>query len=358
MSTAELEKDFATPDRTGPQSASIAASQIKNERALESSVPKNSKLEKVATVTPPESMTRDELMKSKKKDAETGSALNMVTSQVDSPDDRHVRFNNDQKKHDPAAESPSSNSSQRGLVSRRGGKCASPSRSPKGSSSDAVLEFKTYRSPPRKKREEIDTVPSLCSDKDKIKAEARDSSSETKNDRKPSSISCDASMNQTSPLASEEAKPVVGKEESKTAGRKNNVTFSPVPNSKENVEDKVSLSSFLGSAQKYIAHVRPQPVKTPTRSPTGKFQSLPHLDDAALASPGGGLFLSPHPSSGEAAVPARSPKTPRSPRTPKRESDRDRFLATPTDFATDYGKHPNSATFDSSNGMFGCVCTF
>ena len=43
-----------------------------------------------------------------------------------------------------------------------------------------------------------------------------------------------------------------------------------------------------------------------------------------------------------------SPKTPKSPRTPRRE-DRDRFLTTPTDFATDYGKHPNSGSFDNSN---------
>jgi hypothetical protein len=45
----------------------------------------------------------------------------------------------------------------------------------------------------------------------------------------------------------------------------------------------------------------------------------------------------------------QSPKMPKSPRTPRRE-DRDRFVATPTDFATDYGKHPNSGSFDNSNG--------
>lgn len=100
---------------------------------------------------------------------------------------------------------------------------------------------------------------------------------------------------------------------------------------------------------------------------------MPHLDDAALRSPGA-FFLSPHPGTpsyrplheagsfdtaeltkkekndGDDSKPApmRSPKTPKSPRTPRRD-DRDRFVATPTDFATDYGKHPNSASFDNSN---------
>lgn len=129
-----------------------------------------------------------------------------------------------------------------------------------------------------------------------------------------------------------------------------------------------------------------QPLKTPTKSPTGgHFQSLPNLDDAALRSPVG-IFLSPHPptplsrtldestsfdkhdelkettrarkSAGsdkelaDSKPSVRSPKTPRSPRTPKRETDRERFVTTPTDFAMDYGKHPNSASFDTSNGTW------
>ena len=40
---------------------------------------------------------------------------------------------------------------------------------------------------------------------------------------------------------------------------------------------------------------------------------------------------------------SKSPKT--------RDQERERFVATPTDFAMDYGKgHPNSASFDTSNG--------
>jgi hypothetical protein len=120
-------------------------------------------------------------------------------------------------------------------------------------------------------------------------------------------------------------------------------------------------------------------MKTPTKSMTGgHFQSLPTLDDAALRSPGMGIFLSPHPptpsyrslqqsdsfdkSSGvkeakkpksDEKLPAdakQTSKTPMSPRTPKRDPERERFIATPTDFAMDYGKHPNSANFDTSNG--------
>jgi hypothetical protein len=44
---------------------------------------------------------------------------------------------------------------------------------------------------------------------------------------------------------------------------------------------------------------------------------------------------------------ARSP-VPKSPKT--RDQERERFVATPTDFSLDYGKHPYSGPFDSSNG--------
>ena len=109
-------------------------------------------------------------------------------------------------------------------------------------------------------------------------------------------------------------------------------------------------------------------MKTPTRSPPpgGHFQSLPTLDDTGLKSPVG-IFLSPHPptpstyrsihETGSFDRPDSSrqddkpyAKSPKSPNT--RAQERDRFVATPTDFAMDYGKHPNSGPFDSSNGKF------
>ena len=138
----------------------------------------------------------------------------------------------------------------------------------------------------------------------------------------------------------------------KSGDKRSNVTFSPVPPPHEST-------------------------RTPTKSPTGgRFHSLPVLDDDTLRSPGS-FFLSPHPPTPSsrtlrssssfdktevdreksktkddekpaARQPMRSPKTP-TPRTPKRD-DRDRFITTPTDFAVDYGKHPHSGSFDSSNG--------
>lgn len=111
-------------------------------------------------------------------------------------------------------------------------------------------------------------------------------------------------------------------------------------------------------------------MKTPTKSPTGgRFTSLPTLDDDALGSPGA-IFLSPtrtptyfdrktaatakdksdlDPVSA-IVMPANSTKAPLTPRTPKRDLDRDRFLATPTDFAFDYGKPAsNGQLLESSN---------
>lgn len=229
-----------------------------------------------------------------------------------------------------------------------------------------VLEFKTYTSPQRK-REESDTVPSLCSasSAEKEKEQEQAPVSKTKDAKetnseehsKPASISCDTNLNQTSPLGESDEKGGATKSKpsksEKSDGKKNNVTFSPVPPTKDNAV-----------------------VRTPTRTPTkGNFQTLPNLDDATLRSPGA-FFLSPQPGTPsyralqEAGsfdttemgkdpkkekldedvkqAPMRSPKTPKSPRTPRRD-DRDRFIATPTDFAADYGKHPNSSSFDSSN---------
>ena len=100
---------------------------------------------------------------------------------------------------------------------------------------------------------------------------------------------------------------------------------------------------------------------------------MPSLDDANLKSPVG-IFLSPHPptpSLYRSLDPAESfdkadeskgtekeneetddksfVKSPKSPRT--RDQERERFVATPTDFAIDYGKHLSSGgSFDNSNG--------
>lgn len=173
--------------------------------------------------------------------------------------------------------STSTTSSQRGLVSRRGGRIGSPPKSLAtavlSEKSEPVIEFKTYRSPSRK-RDENDTIPSLCStnsggltsasslstDKkgetkssasclEKAAGEAQDADHDDSTEhRRPSSISCDPSMiDTTSPLAShEEVRPTetsgsAAANNSKTTGEERdegtddagkqqpNVTMSPPP---------------------------------------------------------------------------------------------------------------------------------
>jgi hypothetical protein len=108
-------------------------------------------------------------------------------------------------------------SAKRGLVSRRGGRYSSPSRL----KAEAVLEYKTYRSPPKK--EEGDGIPSLCS--------AQSLSTARKTEEAPESISCDKAE-QTSPLASNE-------EETNKPESFRNVTFSPRPS--EEFTEKVIM---------------------------------------------------------------------------------------------------------------------
>lgn len=302
----EIVKEFVTPDR-GSQSKSLGKQKGGAMERVEMS-------KQAATVTPAES-SREETKATADRDV---SPLAVASRQLESPEDRKVRFDKT-KKVESLSDSPSSTDSQRGLVSRRGGRISSPGRvantSPK---KETVLEFKAFSSP---KQDTNDSVPSLSSD---------------------------ASPKKSTPAAYT----AIEKAATSTTPKKGNVTFSPVP-----------------------------PPRTPVRSPAAaaggsRFQSLPTLDDDALRSPGS-FFLSPNtPSSRtsksegpldkaltekensvkeEDLKPAarqvmRSPKTPRSPRTPKRD-DRERFLATPTDFATDYGKHTNSGSFDQSNGM-------
>ena len=220
-STAVMD-DFKTPDRKPPQSG--------QEAKKESSEGQNT----AATVTPPES-----------------------SMQMESPEDKHVRFDKEKNQIDAKAESsagdsPSSTNSQRGLVSTRGRRSASPGRAASIPTSikkeSNVLEFKTFRSPSGK-AEESDTVPSLCSagsmdTKDKetalqVKLQAAGADSTAKEgDKKPSSISCDSALDQTSPLAADGS--AKAKSTMKKGSGKNNVTFSPVPPTKDHAVARVS----------------------------------------------------------------------------------------------------------------------
>ena len=331
--TEVVQQEFVTPDR-GPKDESKSGSS--------QDIDGKEKSMHVATVTPAESTTtRGEI--SEKKDS-MESPLECVTNNpVESPEDKKVRFDKGENL-DSISDSPSSTGSQRGVVSRRGGSCSSPGRvtlpSPK---KEAVLEFKAFKSPHRKK-EAADSVPSLSSDA----SPAKESNTTYQATKDVAGESSSVEQKEAGPLSSRADETRI----SKAGEKKTMVTFSPVP-----------------------------PPRTPTRSPTGgRFQSLPMLDDDALRSPGS-FFLSPQtptPSSRilrgsgsfdkdytsrdddkpAARPPMRSPKTPRSPARSPRRDDRDRFMTTPTNFAMDYGKHPNSASFDSSHGkpIFGrCV---
>jgi hypothetical protein len=306
-STQVVIKDFATPVR-GPPASAQASSELAEEKKdslQEGNRTSSSTKETPVTVTPPESGARDASSREGKNTIENEDgggrqsplAISLNEVVVDSPaeqDNKHVRFdgtNGNEKPSSPADSPASSNCSnnQRGVVSRRGGRFSSPGRAAGNSSSSAaketVLEFKTYRSPPRK-RDENDTIPSLCSppinkenknrlastsakSEAKIKAEeddddAKASSEMSEGDRKPKSISCDSSnIATTSPLASHDADPSNDTSKARqlkeppgrldmASARKNNVSFSPPPPVRESAErvsvvvvSFFSVNSFL-----------------------------------------------------------------------------------------------------------------
>ncbi|KAI2504173.1 hypothetical protein MHU86_10287 [Fragilaria crotonensis] len=205
-------------------------------------------------------------------------------------------------------------SMKRGLVSRRGGRYGSPSRMTPPTTSTTATEYKTYRSPKREETSLSDGgVPSLCSSNCDNLREA------------PSMISCSEGET-TSPLT-EESPSKIPKADSR------NVTFSPRPNEGSQLE-KTSK-------------------KTPTRSPLrNHFHNLPSLRDAKLSSPCG-IFLSPCPTSPSAYATIAGPlrdEYEEEKSTKTKSEERERAVATPTDFAVDFGKgHQSSASFDASN---------
>lgn len=162
---------------------------------------------------PPATLTKTELPASSEKPT-TVTPVDAV------PGGKHVRFGNDEKEKEEGC-----TESQRGLVSRRGGRLGGSAGTPRPADGP-VLEFKTFRSPQRKRDAmENDTVPSLCSagsgissvepaEKGSGQEVAEDSpgadqkvaasGEKTEESRRPSSISCDASID-TSPLTSNDA---------------------------------------------------------------------------------------------------------------------------------------------------------
>eukprot|EP00531_Pseudo-nitzschia_arenysensis_P001046 CAMPEP_0116135648 /NCGR_PEP_ID=MMETSP0329-20121206/11301_1 /TAXON_ID=697910 /ORGANISM="Pseudo-nitzschia arenysensis, Strain B593" /LENGTH=913 /DNA_ID=CAMNT_0003630459 /DNA_START=373 /DNA_END=3114 /DNA_ORIENTATION=- len=348
MGGAISEQDFKTPDRTTAKVLSSAAgtgshTEEKKEDALTSNCSSmNGNRPSAKLVTPPDSFST--------------AAANEVRFDGKNGNDKGIEAKTLCSVGSDGGDSTSSTSSptasQRGLVSRRGGRCGSPSRrnllpppstgaKPSKEAADAaaaVLEFKTFRSPERKQNENenIDNDKSLVAVKKKIAIKSEEQNIPP-HQRRPQQPKSKPAKKATSNSAS-------------IPPKKSNVSFSPVPTPKMN-------------GDKFM--------KTPTKSPTGgRFTSLPTLDDDALGSPGA-IFLSPTRTptyfdrkgtsmtsrdksclesvSGISITgnPARSPLTPR---TPKRDLDRDRLLSTPTDFAFDYGKPAaNGSLLESSN---------
>lgn len=237
----------------------------------------------------------------KKTDVPSSEKPNTVTPLDAVPGGKHVRFGNEEKVEEGEVSTEQGSGSKRGLVSRRGGRLGSPAPprpAPVSTDGGPVLEFKTYRSPQRKRDvavTENDTVPSLCSanseissvepsgtlgqdtgavskDADQGGAERRetemaaagDADTDGKPDSgRPSSISCDASID-ASPLTSHDgaspsgavtrskgsastpkAAELAAEKESQAGGRRN-VTFSPpTPQSEMVPVDAVSYSSIL-----------------------------------------------------------------------------------------------------------------
>lgn len=286
--STQIMKEFETPDRNNKLNHSEEKKEVTpHDTASEM---KASGMAKPNTVTPPEAGSREDPSAIKKEPTDVSPLQMPVDGQVDSPEDgnKQVRFDGDaeETKKDSLNDSPSSSSSsQRGLVSRRGGRCGSPGRmsSKVPSTKETVLEFKTYRSPSRGKRDETDTIPSLCSAnsgeqrekngtneeaKDSIKVKLEDKDDEADDseaDKKPSSIACNSALiENTSPLASDgvdhaqdarssKTKVPKSRQESAQQSRKNNVTFSPQPPSKKEIAERVS-TRLLSSC----CHVAPK----------------------------------------------------------------------------------------------------
>jgi hypothetical protein len=249
--STDVVKDFVTPDRAPHQSSADHSIEEKKDVSSGESVTDTLKADKpkATTVTPPESASREEAKK-----GVDDSPLQMIASQVESPEDKHVRFDKgmERKTNSPVDSPSSTTSSQRGLVSRRGGRCASPGRigiTRKSSSpKDNVLKFKTYRSPPQKREQGSDTVPSLCSANSPHTEKALEEKSsaeapKVKEDDSGSSTST-SDKKQAGPLSARESDTVKVKADgsrSETApARRSNVSFSPVPPMRESAVGRVS----------------------------------------------------------------------------------------------------------------------
>jgi AP2 domain len=246
-------------------------------------------------------------------------------------DNRQVRFDKEGGEVESTTSSVGGDSpSKRGLVSRRGR--GSPGRALMASSTTeaheaatTVLEFKTFRSPERKQKDD-DAVPSLCStgSVDRKEEDSKQTGNKDDDDDNNNNKNAEKDENCSASVVAVKGYTKASSAAATNVSKKGSVTFSPVP----------------------PPHASDKHPKTPIRSPAGgRLGGLPNLYDAPLGSPGA-IFLSPTtPTRAKLAGDSASGRPPLTPRTP-----RDRLLTTPTDFAFDYGKHPMSGSLlDNSN---------
>jgi hypothetical protein len=326
MSVQLAAQDFTTPDKGGPTKMPAAAYAQNN--AFSSTAANNV----VTTVTPAASES----------EKNAASTANITCG-------KHVRFGaQDGGGKEGAAPATTTSTNKRGLVSRRGGRYVSPGRPPvvTGAGTAApkeapVVEYKTFRSPPG--NSDGSSVPAICttnsvgivslpSDCEKEKDTPQRSDVKSKLEEfegstwepaaRPSSISCTSTIGPTSPLA-------------RTSPQKESGSFevrSPVPST--------STDRFK---------------KTPTKSPS-QFQSLPSLDDHKLGSPVG-FMLSPGPGTPcktlQDSFEKEGGKAGKSLGDRIRDYTKEKFVLTPTNFSTDYGKV--HTPFDTSNGENGAA---
>mmetsp|Transcript_58 Transcript_58/g.117 ORF Transcript_58/g.117 Transcript_58/m.117 type:complete len:1144 (-) Transcript_58:199-3630(-) len=196
---------------------------------------------------------------------------------------------------------------------------------------------------------------------------------------KPQSITCDPSMiDSTSPLASDNVDTSPERNNKKSANppalpnpkiKRESPPLSPKPR-KQAITAAANSATLSPPPPSDIDKHLAAPRKTPTRSP-GQFQSLPSLNDAKLNSPS--LFLSPYSPNPLGLSFDQGGQTPKADNdkddedksddnhpdkdgveeeksSKTRDELRERSVATPTDFAVDFGKgHQSSSSFDASN---------
>lgn len=198
---------------------------------------------------------------------ETEAEPNTVTPLDGGESDKQVRFDEAQKED------------KRGLVSRRGGRMGSPAVPPRPPAATVttkeggpVLEFKTFRSPQRKRDSAVenDTIPSLCSTNsgplDRKLHQSKDDNAKPPNGStakqasqeggRPSSISCDPSLSATtSPLASQDVDASPSGQARKTAAA-NTAAATPTKPS----ADDAGTRNVTFSPPTPHSEVRPEPV--------------------------------------------------------------------------------------------------